>query len=42
LWSPAESLTWTATVVDSLRESIRTLRCDFLCLQDTQSKRAIH
>ena len=27
------------TVVDSMRESIHTLRCDFLCLEDTQSER---
>ena len=27
-----------ATVVDSMRESIHTLRCGFLCLQGTQSK----
>ena len=26
-------------LVDSMRESIHDLRCDFLCLQDTQSKR---
>ena len=25
-------------VVDSMRESIHALRCDFLCLQDTQRK----
>ena len=28
-----------ATVVDSVRESIHALRCDLLCLQDTQSER---
>ena len=40
--SPATSLqrVWhgLAAVVDSKRESIHALRCDFLCLQDTQSK----
>ena len=30
---------WLATVEDSMRESIHALRCDFLCLQGTQSKR---
>ena len=30
---------WLATVVDSMRESMHTLRCGFLCLQRTQSKR---
>ena len=29
----------SALVVDSMRESIHALRCDFLCLQDTQRKR---
>ena len=29
----------SGTVVDSMRESIHALRCDFLCLQDTQSER---
>ena len=28
-----------ATVVDSMQESIRTLRFDILCVQDAQSKR---
>ena len=27
-----------ATVVDSVRESIHVLRCDFLCLQDTRGR----
>ena len=30
---------WLATVVDTMRESIHDLRCDFLCLQDTQRER---
>ena len=30
---------YVATVVDGMRESIHALRCDFLCLQDTQSER---
>ena len=42
-WYPASSSrrVWhgLATVVDSMRESIHALRCDFLCLQDTQSER---
>ena len=42
-WSPASSSrrVWhgLATVVDSMRESIHALRCDFLCLWGTQIKR---
>ena len=42
-WSPASSSqrVWhgLAAVVDSMRESIHALCCDFLYLQDTQSKR---
>ena len=42
-WYPASSSrrVWhgLATVVDSMRESIHAFRCDFLCLQDTQSER---
>ena len=29
---------YTRIYIDSMRESINTLRCDFLCLLDTQSK----
>ena len=35
----AESLTRASYRVDSMRELIHALRCDFLCLQDTQSER---
>ncbi|CAI8041673.1 hypothetical protein GBAR_LOCUS23141, partial [Geodia barretti] len=42
-WYPASSSrrVWhgLATVVNSMRESIHALRCDLLCLQDTQSER---
>ena len=44
-WYPASSsrTVWhgLATVVNSMRESIHAIRCDFLCLQDTQSKDSI-
>ena len=30
---------YTRIYIESMRESIHTLRCDFLCLLDTQSKR---
>ena len=45
-WSPASSSRrlWQglATAVDSMRESIHAIRCDFLCLQGTRSKGIRH
>ena len=37
-WSPASD---TGLATDSMRESIHALRCELLCLQDTQSKRPV-